>query len=159
MTPAQTKRAGTTRLVDTIGDAEHTSLEAVRKFVDTVDSVFPHLGGDDGPRRKIIDSAFEMTEQLVAASTRFAQNFLDGTQKALTESGRKSAPKAAAKKAGAKKAPGRRTTAKRAPTRKVAARKTAAKKSTAKRASARKTTAKRASARKAPARKAAARRR
>ena len=144
MSPAQTKRAGTTRLVDTIEDAEHTSLEAVRKFVDTVDSVFPHLGGDDGPRRKIIDSAFKMTEQLV-------QIFLDVTRKALTESGRKSASKAPTKKA-----PGGQTTTKRAPARKVAARKTAAKKSTAKRAPARKTTAKRASARKAPARKALA---
>jgi len=139
MTAAQTKRANTTRLVDTIEDAEHTSLEAVRKFVNTVDSVFPHLGGDDGPRRKIIDSAFRMTEQLV-------QSFLDMTRKALTESGRKSASKV----------PGRQTTTKRAPARKVAARKTAAKKSTAKRAPARKTAAKRASARKAPARKAPA---
>ena len=146
MTAAQTIERGTTRLVDTIEEAEHTSLEAVRKFVDTVDSVFPHLGGDDGPRRKIIDSAFRMAEQL-------AKDFLDVTRKALTESGRKSASKAFTKKA-----PGRQTTAKRTPARKVAARKTAAKKSTAKRAPARKTTAKRASARKAPARKAAARR-
>jgi hypothetical protein len=157
MTAAQTKERGTTRLVDAIEDAEHTSLEAVRKFIDTVDSVVPHLGGDDGPRRKIIDSAFKMTEHL-------AQNFLDVTRKALTESGRKSAKKAPAKKAPVKKAPvkkapGRQTTAKRAPARKVAARKTAAKKSTAKRAPVRKTAAKRASARKAPARKAAARRR
>lgn len=151
MTAAQIKRTGTNRLVDTVEDAEHISLEVVRKFVDTVDSVFPHLGGDDGPRRKIIDSGFKMTEQLV-------QIFLDVTRKALTESGRKSASKALAKKAPAKKAPGRQTTTKRAPARKVAARKTAAKKSTAKRAPARKTTAKRASARKAPARKAAARR-
>ena len=64
----------------------------MRKFVDTIDSVFPHLGGDDGPRRKIIDSAFKMTEQLV-------KNFLDVTGKALTESGRKSAEKTPAKKA------------------------------------------------------------
>jgi hypothetical protein len=152
MTAAQTKERGTTRLVDAIEDAEHTSLEAVRKFIDTVDSVVPHLGGDDGPRRKIIDSAFKMTEQL-------AQNFLDVTRKALTESGRKSAKKAPAKKAPARKASGRQTTAERAPARKVTARKTAARRSTAKRAPARKTTATRASARKAPARKAAARRR
>ena len=39
MTAAQTKRAGTKRLVDTVEDAEHASLEAVRKFIDTVDSV------------------------------------------------------------------------------------------------------------------------
>jgi hypothetical protein len=62
MTAAQTKRTGTTRLVDTVEDAEHTSFEAVRKFVDTVDIVFPsrsnaaftkserlHMGGPRGP--------------------------------------------------------------------------------------------------------------
>ena len=38
MTAAQIKRTGTNRLVDTVEEAEHTSLEAVRKFVDTVDS-------------------------------------------------------------------------------------------------------------------------
>ena len=91
MNPTQTKESGATRLIDTIEHAEHVSLEAVRNFLDTVDGVFPRLGGDDGPRRKIIDSAFKMTEQLVAASTRMAQNILAVTEKALTESDRKAA--------------------------------------------------------------------
>ncbi|HXQ61135.1 MAG TPA: hypothetical protein VN796_02315 [Acidimicrobiales bacterium] len=90
MTPTQTKDNGTKRLVETIDHAEHVSLEAVRNFLDTVDSVFPDLAGDERPRRKIIDSAFKMTEQLVASSTRLAQNILDVTEKALTESDRKS---------------------------------------------------------------------
>ena len=81
---------GTTRLIDTIEHAEHVSLEAVRNFLDTVDGVFPHLGGEDGPRRKIIDSAFKMTEQLVSASTGLAKNILEVTEKGLTASDQES---------------------------------------------------------------------
>jgi len=90
MATTQTKDNGTNRVIETIERAEHVSLEAVRNFLDTVDSVFPDVAGDDRPRRKIIDSAFKMTEQLVSSSTRMAQNILDVAQRALTESDRKS---------------------------------------------------------------------
>jgi hypothetical protein len=82
--------SGTTRLIDTIEHAERASLEAVRSFLDTVNGVLPHVGGDDGPRRKIIDSAFKMTEQLVSTSTGLAKNILDVTEKALSEAEEKS---------------------------------------------------------------------
>ena len=39
----------------------------------------------DGPRRKIIDSAFKMTEQLVGASNQLAQRVVKVTEKALDE--------------------------------------------------------------------------
>lgn len=94
MASDQTEQSGTGRLIDTIENAEKTSLEAVRKFVDTVTDAFPDLG-EDGPRRKIIDSAFKMTEQLVGASNRLAQNILDVTEKTLSEPDRK--PKASSK--------------------------------------------------------------
>ena len=73
------------RLMTTIEETEQTALEAVRKFVDTVDGVFPDLV-EDGPRRKIIDSAFSMVEQLVSASNQLARNIVDVTEKALKES-------------------------------------------------------------------------
>ena len=74
------------RLIDAIERAETTSLEAVRKFLDTVNDSFPDLGeGAEGPRRRIIDAAFKMTENLVAASNRVAQNILDITEKTLDE--------------------------------------------------------------------------
>lgn len=101
MTADKAKQERTDRLFGTIEHAEQVSLEAVRKFLDTVDGIFPHLS-DDKPRRQIVDSAFEMTEQLVATSTRLAQNILDVTQKAQSElaSSRKkaTAPAKAAKK-------------------------------------------------------------
>lgn len=84
MPATQTTPSGTTRLFDTIDHVESAALGAARKFIDTVDGVFPRLGGEDGPRRKIIDSAFKMTEQLVSASTRLAHNIVDATEKTLT---------------------------------------------------------------------------
>lgn len=75
---------GATRLINSIEDAERSSLEAVRKFVDTVDGVFPDLV-EDGPRRKIIDSAFKMVDQLVTTSSRLAQNIVSTTEASLGE--------------------------------------------------------------------------
>ena len=91
MTATPAKDEGTARLVGRIEDAGQASLEAVRKFLDTVDGAFPDLGGDDRHRRKIIDSAFKMTEQLVGTASRLAQNVLDETQKTMSKSSQKSA--------------------------------------------------------------------
>jgi hypothetical protein len=97
MTTTQSKDNGKTRLIETIENAERVSLEAVRNFLDTVDRVFPDLDGDERPRRKIIDSAFKMTEQLVGSSTRLAQNILDVTEKALNDGDRKASASSSGK--------------------------------------------------------------
>ncbi|MGZ8752853.1 MAG: hypothetical protein ACXW1S_07715, partial [Acidimicrobiia bacterium] len=80
------------RVVDAIESVEQSALEAVRKFVDTVDGAFPDVG-EDGPRRKIIDSAFKMTEQLVGASNQFARNIVKVTGEALEEPDSSASPK------------------------------------------------------------------
>jgi hypothetical protein len=63
---------------------EDRAIEAVRRFVDTVDGAFPDVG-EDGPRRRIIDAAFKMTEQLVGASNQLALNIVDLTERTLAE--------------------------------------------------------------------------
>jgi hypothetical protein len=75
---------GAIQLIDSVEDAEHSALEAVRKFLDTVDGVFPQVS-EDGRRRKIIDSAFKMTEQLVGASNQLARRVVKVTEDALGE--------------------------------------------------------------------------
>jgi hypothetical protein len=75
---------GAIQLIDSVEDTEHSALEAVRKFLDTIDGVFPHVN-EDGPRRKIIDSAFKMTEQLVGASNQLARRVVKVTENALAE--------------------------------------------------------------------------
>jgi hypothetical protein len=75
---------GNNRVIESLRDAEESALEAVRKFVDTVNGVFPDVS-EEGPRRKIIDSAFKMTEQLVGASNDLAQRIVKTTSDALVE--------------------------------------------------------------------------
>ena len=86
MTTAQKQQTtdGASRLIDSIGDAERSTLESVRRFVDTVDGAFPDVG-DDGPRQKIIDSAFKMVEQLLGTTNKLAQNIVKVTEDALGE--------------------------------------------------------------------------
>jgi len=98
MAMTQTKEGGTVRLMDSIEDAGNASLEAMRRLADTVDGVFPHLGSDEGPRRKIIDSAFKMTEQLVSTSTRLAQKILEVTDTEIGGTDEKPTPTARAQR-------------------------------------------------------------
>ena len=81
-TETETSDDAAIRIIDSVQDAEQSALEAVRKFLDEVNGVFPDLS-EDGPRRKIIDSAFNMTQQLVGASNQLAQRIVKVTEKAL----------------------------------------------------------------------------
>jgi hypothetical protein len=134
---AETRRRvrddGADRLIESLAGAEKSAFEAVRKFLDTVDDAFPHLGEGGGQRQKIIDSAFKMTEELVGASNQLAQR--------LVKVGATATKRAPARKAAASKAGARKTNAKRAPARKAAASKAGARKTSAKRAPARKAAA------------------
>jgi hypothetical protein len=83
------------RIIESVRDSTEPALEAVRKFVDTVDGYFPHVS-QDGPRRKIIDAAFKMTEQLVRAGTQAAEKIVSATGESLGQRKRATATKKAA---------------------------------------------------------------
>jgi hypothetical protein len=112
MTNTGTGSSSADRIIESFGDAGNTALESVRKFLDTVNGAFPDVGADHGPRQRIIDSAFKMTEQLVSASTQLAKKAATGatakgaTAKKAGKGAKKAAKGATAKKAGkgAKKA-------------------------------------------------------
>ncbi len=70
------------RVIDLVNDAEALALEAVRKFVDTVNASIPDVG-EDGMRRRVIDSAFTMTEQLVSVSSEVARKVVAEANEAL----------------------------------------------------------------------------
>ncbi|MGO9559264.1 MAG: hypothetical protein ACLPYW_09265 [Acidimicrobiales bacterium] len=84
-TTDEVREDGPSRVIESVQDAEHTALEAVRKFVDAVDGVFPDVSADSGARRKIIDSAFKMTEELVGASNKLAQKVVKVTESMLAD--------------------------------------------------------------------------
>ena len=69
-------------VIKNLQENEKSALDAVKRFVDTVNDAFPDLN-DDGPRRKIIDAAFGMTQQVVDASNKLAINLVDVTENAL----------------------------------------------------------------------------
>jgi len=132
------------RIINSVADAERTALEAVRRFLDTVNNAFPDVGPDGGARQRIIDSAFRMTDELVGSSNEFAHRLVKVGADAAK---RAPAPKAAGKRAIAKKAPAKKAPAKKAAAHKAPAEKAAAKKATPRKAPAKETTAKKATAR------------
>jgi hypothetical protein len=116
--------------VDTIDETERAALDAVRRFVESVDRAIPGGGTKSSPSRRveIIDAALKMIEQLLGVSNDFAQRVTESVQGALP------AKKAPAKKAPAKKAPAKKAPAKKAPAKKAPAKKAPAKKAPAKKA-------------------------
>ena len=90
-TAEKTHENGASRVIESVQDAEQSAFEAVRKFLDAVDGVFPDMTRDGGPRRKIIDSAFKMTEELVSASNKLAHRFVDVTENMMGDLEKKSA--------------------------------------------------------------------
>lgn len=85
MTDTDTGSDAADRIVESLEGAENSALEAVRKFLDTVNGVFPDVSADNGPRQNIIDSAFKMTEQLVGSSTQLAKKIVTGSRDILDE--------------------------------------------------------------------------
>ncbi|MCB0976647.1 MAG: hypothetical protein KDB02_04240 [Acidimicrobiales bacterium] len=69
-------------LVKGIQANETSALQAIKRFVDTVNEAFPDIT-EDGPRQKVIDAAFKMTQQVVDASNQLAINIIDVTENAL----------------------------------------------------------------------------
>ena len=85
LSTTETRASSTDRLIDSFHDAGNSTLESVRKFLDTVNGVFPDVSADGGPRQRIIDAAFKMTEQLVGNSTRLAERIVKVTQDVAAE--------------------------------------------------------------------------
>jgi hypothetical protein len=73
-------------MIESLRGAENSALEAVRKFLDTVNGAVPDVSADDSPRKRIIDSAFKMTEELVDTWSGFAQRIVKVGQNAAGES-------------------------------------------------------------------------
>ena len=85
MTSTETGSDSADRIIESFHDAGNTALESVRKFLDTVNDVFPDVRADNGPRQQIIDSAFKMTEELVDASTQLAEKLVKASRHTLSE--------------------------------------------------------------------------
>jgi hypothetical protein len=70
--------------LDSVEKGQRAAIEAVRKFVDTVDEKLPSLG-DEHPstRQEIIDAALELSDRLVHTQYGFLREVVDSAGKAL----------------------------------------------------------------------------
>ena len=75
-------------VLDSLEKGQRAAIEAVRKFVDTVDQTLPALPHGEGPskRQEIVDSALEMADRLVHAQYDFIHKVIDSAGKSLTKS-------------------------------------------------------------------------
>jgi hypothetical protein len=64
--------------------AERAAIEAVRKFVDTIDEILPALGERPSRRQEVIDGAMEMADRLVHTQYDFLRHVVQSAGKALS---------------------------------------------------------------------------
>ena len=69
-------------VLDSIQAGQRTAMDAVRKFVDTLDEVTPNLV-DESARRKVLDAALDMVDQLVTAQLEFLRKVIGSAGEAL----------------------------------------------------------------------------
>lgn len=64
---------------------QRAAIEAVRRFVDTVDEALPALGGHPSRREAIIDAALEMADKLVTTQYEFLRSVVRSADRSLTK--------------------------------------------------------------------------
>ena len=74
-------------VLKSLESGQRAAIEAVRKFVDTVDEALPALGGHPSRRQEIVDAALEMSERLVHTQYDFLRDAVQNAGKALSSQG------------------------------------------------------------------------
>ena len=75
-------------VLKSVEDGQRAAIEAVQKFVDTVDRALPKLGEGPSRRQEIVDSALEMADRLVHTQYDFLRKVVHSAGKSLSEAGR-----------------------------------------------------------------------
>ncbi len=91
---AKPARAGaigrTTDLSDdvlhSVESGQRAAIEAVRKFVDTVDRALPPGGAEPSRRQDVVDAAMEMADKLVHTQYDFLRKVVHSAGQSLTRS-------------------------------------------------------------------------
>ena len=106
--------------IDTVDDDEKAAFDAIRRFVESVDSALPGGGNKNAPSRRVrlVEAALDMIEQLLDVSNDAASRLTKSVRQALPQF---DAAAQAAEKAPAKKAPAKKAAAKKAPAKKAPA--------------------------------------
>jgi hypothetical protein len=70
-------------VLDSVDKGQRAAIDAVRKFVDTVDQALPAHGEGPSKRQEIVDSAMEMADRLVHTQYDFIRKVIDSAGKSL----------------------------------------------------------------------------
>jgi hypothetical protein len=70
-------------VLKSLESGQRAAIEAVRKFVDTVDQALPALGERPSRREEVVDSAMEMADRLVHTQYEFLRKVVQSAGKAL----------------------------------------------------------------------------
>ena len=73
-------------MLKSVESGERAAIEAVRKFVNTVDQNLPGHGEGPSRRQKIIDAAMEMADELIHTQYEFLRKVVDSAGKTLARS-------------------------------------------------------------------------
>ena len=71
-------------VLKSLESGQRAAIEAVRKFVVTVDEALPALGGHPSRRQEIVDAALEMAERLVHTQYDFLRHVVQNAGKGLS---------------------------------------------------------------------------
>lgn len=74
-------------VIQSLDAGARTAIDAVRKFVDTVDKALPRDGKGPSRREEVTDSALEMAQRLVHTQAEFLRKVVDSAGKSLTKPG------------------------------------------------------------------------
>jgi hypothetical protein len=77
-------------VLESVKTGQEAAIEAVRKFVNTVDKAMPLQGEGASERQGVIDSALEMADRLVESQHAFVRSVVRAAGTTLGESERKS---------------------------------------------------------------------
>ena len=75
-------------VLKSVEDGQRAAIEAVHKFVDTVDRALPPRGEGPSRRQEVVDSALEMADRLVHTQYDFLREVVHSAGKSLGESKR-----------------------------------------------------------------------
>jgi hypothetical protein len=73
-------------VLKSLDEGARTAIDAVRKFVETVDRALPPRGEGPSRREEITDSALEMAQKLVHTQYEFLRKVVDSAGKTLSGS-------------------------------------------------------------------------
>lgn len=70
-------------VLKSLQSGQRAAIDAVRKFVDTVDEMLPTLGERPKKRQEVVDAAMEMADKLVRSQYDFLRSVVQSASKVI----------------------------------------------------------------------------